>query len=417
VVHSAVKHLFQIVGALALILLLVAGALLWRLDQGPLSLRGLTPYVADALNDPNSPYHLQMEDLYLAWEGGNRALELRATGINLLDQKATTIAMLPEAAFQISPKALLRGEVRLRGVEILHPFLHLHRDNDGAVTLGMTPGPMRTGEAEPSAPETIADPSGKGENDASDVLALLIDALSNRRDGPLSELAVVRVVSAEALISDDRMGVDWSVPTAALELYRRGDGGVGLSAGLEVSISSLAIPPAAPVPDRAGTANSPDLPGIGTTPARQAVATMHMDITGTYQPSDGVLALDVAFAGLRPAQLSSMAESLAPLAALDLPLNGKIGVTLSVKDTLLLSGIALHLEGGAGVIALPALGGHYQVAELAIAANAQALPGSSLFAAADGQALDKAVIERVSLTLQPPPAADGSQTKPPSVSC
>lgn len=388
-VHGAVKYLFKTLGSLALVLLLAAGAILWRLDRGPLPLGEFTPYLADALNDPNSPYDLQIDDLFLIWEGGDNALELRAAGVHMLQQNGTPSVVLPEASLQISPHALLRGQLRLRGVEIFHPFLHLQRDPDGTVTLGMTP------LAEAGSETTEA-------NDASEILGILVDALSNRRDGPLSELAVVRIVSAEALIADARMGVDWTVPSAALELYRRGDGGVGLSADLEVSIPSAPVPPA---PESA----APPVGDRGEVVILPPPETTHMDVTGTYLADRGLLSLDFSFAGLRPNQLASLSESLAPLGALDLPLQGQIGLELSVSGQgVLLGGVGLRLHGGQGVVVLNDFGARYAVAGLDLAARAVARPGQSLLDAAGGAPLAEVSVEALSLSLIPPGEDQGA---------
>jgi hypothetical protein len=374
--------LFKTLGVLALLALMASGVILWRLDQGPLPLRQLTPYLADALNDPTSPYHLTIDDLFLTWEGGDSAVELRATGVHMKEKGGGVSMLLPEAALQISPQALLRGELRLRGVEILHPFLHLHRDQDGAVTVGMAP------VAEPLAESTQS-------NDASDILGILVDALSNRRDGPLAELAVVRIVAAEALISDRRMGVDWTIPSAALELYRRGDGGVGLSADLEVSIPSASLSAA------------PETRAQDPAAAALQLETTHMDVTGTYLADRGHLSLVFGFAGLRPNQLAPLADSLAPLGVLDLPLQGQVGVELSVtKAGLQLGGVGLKLHGGKGVVALKDLGARYAVDGLDLSARAVARPGRSLLDAGKGSALGSALaevsIESLSLSLVPP---------------
>lgn len=404
-VHSAVRHLFHILSGLTLVVLIGLGVLLWRLDQGPISLRDVLPYVEEALNDPSYSYRMTMDDLFLAWEGGNRSLDLRAENVRIQSAEGPVVAVMPEVGLQVSPSALWRGKLRMRGVEIMHPFLNLVRDKDGTASLGIAlqrPDSLPTSlSSEESTAEALP------EQDAQDMVAALVSILSKPQQGLLSELSVVRVVDAEAVIRDYRLGVLWTIPTAALELYRSGNGRVGMSGGVELAIPP-GPPPARPHEHQDASA--------GQTAPKGPPPTTHLDVMGAYRPDGHALDLTVHFAELRPARLAGLADSLQPLSAVDVPLAGRVSLSLGLgTGQARLTALTVDLSGKKGRITLPDLeqadnptpAAVYAVEDLTLKASAAARKGESLLGGAGpaGDGIQSLAVESLVAHLIPPTAA------------
>lgn len=362
-VHGGVRLFFQVLGGLGLLLLLAAAALTWRLSQGPLRLDALTPYLEDALALPGGDYRVELGHTVLYWESPGEAIDLRVADVRALDRSGTAIAAVPELAVTLSPRALLRGEVRLTSVEILDPHLQLLREEDGGLRLGLwysdDPGAAAAAEA----------PAERSEGTAI-VRAVIAGLTGDDSLGPAAGLTAVRVAGARATVIDRRLNAVWSMPEASIELYRGDGGSIGVAASLEVA-----------------------LPGEGG-------ATTHLDMVGDYDPEAQVVDLGVTIDGLRPAALVPVSEALAPLAALDLPVEGTATLTLAVTHTLELRAAGVSVSGGPGHLRLPApLGTTYAVRGLRFAGSA----------AAD---LDQILVDTLRLELDPPaeavdPGAEG----------
>lgn len=329
-VHGAVSVFLRLLGGVAFLLLIGAGLLVWRLGQGPLPLASVTPYVEEVLSAQADEFAVQVGDAYLYWESAGRELDLRVSDAVAVAPNGEVLAAVPELSVTLDPLALLRGQVRLRSVEVLEPHIRLVRDQQGRVSLGMWyPG-------SPAAPDVTADAAETVSSDA--VFKAMIGALLGG-DDPRGGVTAVRIVKATATVRDHRIGVVWRLPSADVEMYRGDDGTLGVAAGLDLQV-------------RGGTA--------------------HFDAVGGYEPRGGILDADLTFAGVNPATLSTLSESLAPLAALDLPLAGRARVAFTVTGALMPRRIAVDLRGGQGTLRLPApLATDYPVEALAVTASAR----------------------------------------------
>lgn len=349
-VHGGVRVFFHVLGGLGLILLLAVAVLTWRLAQGPLRLDALTPYLAEALVLPDSDYRVVLGSTDLLWESFDRPLDLRVADVRALDGNGDVVAAVPELALTIAPSALLRGEIRLRSVDILDPHLHLVRDTDGALRLGLWYGPHTP--STPRAPDTP---------DATALLRDVVAGLTGRVGlGPAQDLMAVRVAGARATVMDERLNAVWNIPEVAVELYRNDHGSVGLSASLE-----LALPG-----------------GDGET--------THLDAVGDYDPDAARIDLGIGFAALRPAALAPVADALAPLAAVDLPLDGTLTLTFGVTHTLTLQAAGLSATAGPGHLRLPApVNVDYAVEDMRFAGSVAA-------------GLDHLQLDELRLSIRPP---------------
>lgn len=346
-VHGAVHLLFRVLGAILFLLLVGAGVLAWRLSQGPLPLDLLTPYIEDALRAPEDDFRLSIGQTLLTWEGGDRELDLRAMDVRAIGQDGGVLAAVPEIGISLSPAGLLRGDLLVSAVEIIGPHLELRRDAEGGLHFGLWSAGM---------------PSEGDGAGADAVIEALVRGLGAESSGPAAELSAVRVIEADATIVDEALGATWQVPQASVELLRGLAGRIDLSARLAVAL-----------PD--GTA--------------------HLDVVGGVDVERSAVDLEASFSGLRPAALSGFAEALAPLAAVDLPLEGSVSLSVVVAPRLLLENVAVALTGGPGVLRLPEpLNTDYAVSGLSLRGTASALT-------------DAILLEGLEIALVPPQGAEG----------
>ncbi len=352
-VHGGVRLFFHVLGGLGLLLLLAVAALTWRLSQGPLRLDAVTPYLEEALSLPGGDLRVRLGHTLLYWESLGETMDLRVSDVRAVDGEGDEVAAVPELALTVAPAALLRGEIRLTSVEVINPYLQLVREADGSLRLGLW---YPAGAGEEPVPEAEGD-----RMEGTAILRAVVAGLTGEDGlGAASDLRAVRVAGARGRLIDNRLGADWTVPDASIELYRGESGSVGLAATLAVA-----------------------LPGDQDT-------SMRLDLVGDYDPVVQMVDLGVTFAGLRPSAVAPVSSALAPLAALDLPLDGTATLTLAVTHTLELRSAGLSVSGGAGHIRLPEpLSTTYAVRSLAFAGSA----------AAD---LDQILIDNLRLDLEPP---------------
>ncbi|MGC2855796.1 AsmA-like C-terminal domain-containing protein [Novispirillum sp. DQ9] len=338
--------MFRVLGAILFLMLVAAGLLAWRLSDGPLPLDPLTPYIEDALHDPEQEFRLSIGRTLLTWEGGDRELDLRAADVRAIGADGAVLAAVPEIGISISPLSLVRGELLVSAVEVIGPRIHLRRDTQGAVHFGL----WQTGATD------SADAAG------SDVVVeALVRGLGEESSGPAAVLAAVRVINAEARIVDEALGVTWQVPRASVELLRGMAGRIDLSAALEVALPE------------------------GTT---------RLDLAGGIDLTRSGVDVDASFSGLRPAALAGFSTALEPLAALDLPLAGTVSLSLVAAPRVVLENVAVALTGGAGTLRLPEpLSAEYAIGGLSLRGSASALT-------------DTVLLEALEIALVPPPGVE-----------
>lgn len=316
-VHGAVRHFFRVLsGLILLVLLAIAFGAVW-LSRGPVSLDSLTPYLEDALTDQATGFQVKLGTVALVWEHGNQALDLRIMDARAIDTDGLVLARVPEVGITLNPLGLLTGDVRLRSVELIGPHLKIVREGSGALRFGMW-YPVAAGNA--PSPDLPPQPDGGSEDVARAIVAALVAGPD--APGPFRDLTAVRVVRASLLMTDERLHVDWRVPEVTMELFRKSGGGLGVLADLRVD--------------------------QGDDEAR-------LELTGDYSAAAGTVDLTAIIQGLRPAALADIEEALAPMAALDLPLDGTAELSLMVTDTLEPVSLNISVAGRAGHLRLPAL--------------------------------------------------------------
>jgi|GEM_PF-1726592 len=184
--HALVLAL-ELVAGLLVGLAILAGAAVWRLSSGPVSLEFMTPLLEQAVNDEVEDYRLKIGETVLTWAGWERAVDILTKDVQIFGDASTPIVVLPEASITLSLRALLNGEIAATSVDVMSPAVVLSRDTDGTFSFGF-------GGAE--------DGGGDGETPSFSLIEFfdLLDPAS--RTGELAFLQRLSVLGARVAIND-----------------------------------------------------------------------------------------------------------------------------------------------------------------------------------------------------------------------
>ncbi len=285
---TTVMTLFVVSAATAIVLL----------ARGPLSLSTAKPYVEAALNDEKSPVHIAFKDTLLAWDPKRRRLEVRVLELRIASAEGRVIATAPAMTVDLDPFALLQGRIEPERVVLLAPRVRLARTLEGGIELGLGGGDE-------------AESEGSG------------DLIAAWLEGDLPQVArslsSIRVVDAELIIDDRVTGRRWRASRSTLSLTR-GDVGTSIEVAARIEIEGR--------------------------PA-------DLNLNALYRDPVRPIALSLAFTGITPGFLTRELASttLAPLAAVRVPLAGRVTSTLTTDLTLI--ELAFEVNGTDGVLALP----------------------------------------------------------------
>lgn len=290
-------HLFVrlVAGAVAIAVVLLA-LLVLRLSAGPVSLGVLAPSLARMLEDV-TPYRFEIGDLGILWRDWQQGLLVQLDNVRVSDADGDEYARFGDLAISFSAQALARALIAPASIEA----------KDVSITL--PPHPQR--------PEDI-ESSGSGSLD--DLLA----GLRGPRDPkhPLSylDLAKLQDISIRQRQTGDSSaapGQDWHLQVTEADLQRDGERRLGGHVAMAM-----------------------------TRDGKQARA----DVILAPTPQAGDLALALTVAGLRPAAFADLAPALAPLAMLDLPLQGSLEMRIGAEGRL--AAASIDLTGADGFLNL-----------------------------------------------------------------
>lgn len=302
------RLLIETFGLILAGLVVLAGLLVWRLGQGPVTVDFLTPTIERALQAAGA--RVEVAETVLTWGGLSRAFDLRARGVRAFGRDGRPIARVPELGISVDLRRLLHGDVAPTRFELIRPRLRVVRTAEGEFRFDVTDPADAPEPGEPSVSE------GRGTDFARD----LLDALEHppgTGTGFLAELRELSVTDAILLVQDRQNGQMWRARRADIALRRHEDG-VGGFALVDLQL------------------------GDGT-------ARLTADLR--RRSDDRVTIVNARLDGLRPADLASRAPALAPLSAVSLVMGGT--ATMRLDPAFRTSEVSLHLTGQHGALDLP----------------------------------------------------------------
>lgn len=301
------KFLLRFLGGIVAAILLAGALLAWSISRGPVQLSVLTPYVADALAGAVEGMTAEVGRTELAWNAADRSLDLRARDVVLRDDHGVVAARVPDMTVGVALNDLVRGRLAVNAVDVRGVELRVTRRTDGTLDFGLSVR-MREADGEESAV------GARLEN--------LAERLATRagRDTAVG-LRRVRVADADISLYDEATGVLWRAPDSELVLRR--DGGE-VRADLDLKVE------------------------LGERP-------LHVVGQGRVAPDDGTTSLVFTFSDLQPEELADRVPSLAELAAVRVPLAGRLAFALGADARP--GPVSFAVTGGSGRIVAPHLWG------------------------------------------------------------
>ena len=364
--------LLTLVMAVILIATTAGGVLAWRLSQRPLDITWLVRRIEAASAPPGDGVRVIIGRAALAWEGWrlglDHPLDIRLTDVSAARAGQPPIAEIPAAEVSLSFGWLLRGRIVPRAIGVEGALLRILRAPDGTafLELGGADTPSRDTLTTDTA---VANPAPGDTNPFNTLLTQFgappgADAAA-AAPGAIrwSQLVHVHVGKARVVVLDRQLGATWRGRDADLDLRRRPGGGVD---------------------------------GTGDVTLTLGDSSAHIAMTAVLPPGGGNASVQARFSRLAPAALARAAPALAPLEAIDAPVDGQASLTLG-----------------------PALGMHHATLQARMGAGTVLVAGSAIPVSGATLALDVdagndtgsgiATLRRLHLALVAP---DGSRPGP-----
>jgi hypothetical protein len=290
--------------ALAVFTSIALGALSWRLAQRPLDLSWLSHRIEAAAN-PTDGITITIQSTALAWEGWrlglDNPLDIRLAGITVSDADGTVRARIPAARLSFSFAWLLLGRLVPRAIEIDGAQLRVIRATDGTIDINFDANTTASSPFTALLSQILL----PERSDAS---------IANGRDIMWTQLNRVRISQSSLVVIDHQLGATWQAPQAEIDLHRRPQGGIDGSADISLALGSQ---------------------------------TTRINAAAELAP-DSDTELRLRFSSLVPAALATAASALAPLAALDAPVDGDLSVLFG-RD-FMPRHITVHADIGSGTL-------------------------------------------------------------------
>lgn len=213
------RRLLNLLLGLLLLLAVAAGGLLWRLDQGPISLAPLQPFL-QPLIDRGSPFLVSYRDPTLVWLREERAVALAVRDVETRTHTGEFVAGAPLARVVVAVPPLLERRIEPKVIELELPELELTRQPDGSLVLSF-------------AGQLTSLPLGRSAGP--DALESLLGGRADSADPRFDELRLVRITAPNLVYIDATTGRTATASQARFELRRAGDGWTG---GLALRLDS-----------------------------------------------------------------------------------------------------------------------------------------------------------------------------------
>jgi len=293
VIRGAV-HLIGGLGAgLAIMMVLSA----WKLSSGPISLAFLTPYIESTLATFHKSFRVRLDDTILTWAGWERTLDIRVINVRALGEDDAFIASVPELSLSLSAKALIKGMIAPKSIEMFRPSLKIVRLRDGSLTVGF---------------------NTDGSN-SEEFLQEMFAVLMQKPDPshPMSYLSRVSIFDADLQVIDQSLQTSWSAPSAQIQLLRGANGITG-----DVTMDLL----------------------VGDTKAS-------VSVIGEYLESERRFDFGVDFNEVMLANYAKLSPGLSMLAGIEVPLQGTL--TFSMLGDGTVESFGFDVAGSKGAVSLP----------------------------------------------------------------
>ncbi len=226
-----VRRLILGAATAAVLALIGAAGLWWRLAQGPIEVDMATPWLKAAIEQNFGRGHtVQVGGTQIERDEKGRPT-LRLRDIVVRDADGTVVASAPKAEVGMSGSSLLSGELRAESLNLVGAKMAVRIERDGQVTVfaGADKRPIATAppHAASDAAPVRAVPRGKlrtGVQEVAGVLAWIDTVGTSGLDG--HDLEELGLKNGQLTVDDQRNGKRWTFDHINASLRRPAQGGV-----------------------------------------------------------------------------------------------------------------------------------------------------------------------------------------------
>ncbi len=127
--------IFEILAFLVFAVLVAAGALAWRLSQGPIDLAMFRTQIESSLSDARGGRKVKIEKVVLEWVTSRNRVEAVAHGFNALDAKGATEFRAERATISLDAASLVSGKFKTTQIRLENGSATVVRSPAGVWTL------------------------------------------------------------------------------------------------------------------------------------------------------------------------------------------------------------------------------------------------------------------------------------------
>lgn len=229
--------ILEILGGLILVVLVLAGLLVFRLSSGPIELEMFRDDIEQALTNSRNGRPVTVEDVFLEWSSEDKRVLITGHDIKLLDEEGNVAAESDRARIVLSSSALVMGDVEVLGLDLVDGWINVTQAGENLWYIAGDPLPeIPVGEMPQNPSEWLERINA--------VLPQVLVALREKQ-GEISlerfsyeefEMRVFGADSAPLFTLTDSKGL-LLVNEDGLDLSMSGSGvGAGLPAGLAIDI-------------------------------------------------------------------------------------------------------------------------------------------------------------------------------------
>ncbi len=312
------------------VLLLLGGAALVRLSQGPVSLDFMRSAVESRINANLSNMSVTIGGVVIERNGDLGVPHVRLRNVELKDKSGNLVARAPRAAIGIREADLFAGQIVPTSIELIGPRIRIMRNLEGSVELGF-------GEVAPEDEAVVVDageplPEAKADLEAANgavggmnlspggpLIELLSGEAGTSGAGSMRSIETIRVAEAEIRFYDEANDAIWNIPRAEL-VFQRMPYGFAVAANADVSNGA-------------------------------EKGTWSADLSASYRRDTRSFSISARVSDLVPANVSEEIFALSQLARVKVPLAGQ--VEMEVTDTGLITKATAEFQASAGAVDLP----------------------------------------------------------------
>ena len=132
------KYIFALISSIILVISIILVLLFLRLQQGPLSITFLTPYVQEAIQlNPDLELDITVEDSLLKWRSFDKGFDISLIGGKVKKRNDEIIASIPEIFISLNIEKILDLKVQVKSIEINGPSITVERNKFGKFDFGI----------------------------------------------------------------------------------------------------------------------------------------------------------------------------------------------------------------------------------------------------------------------------------------